>query len=414
MRPGIETHPRRVITFLVGIALSDAGNMFTQVAVFWTALSLSGTAISLGALGGAWTFARAVSNLLSGPIVDRFNRRNLMILLDLTLGVVSLGVYSLSALGILKIWHLWVFLVAEGVLGVPSGLAFSSLLPDIVGKGHLTRVNGLLGSWGSVDNLIEAAASGVVLGIWGPAPLFLFHASTYFVGAATAWALPAWAAAPPGQRERWNPLADLRLTIRFTLKEPLLRRFIPLNLLSNLAFAPIFFMGPLVAVAVGAGSEGYGLFQSLMIGGLLAGNLLASSIGTRWPKVPMWIGGSALYSIAFLALGLRMGPMLAYGVFFLLGLGWTGGRTYAGTLVQQTLPSAHRGRILGITGFAGGVFQPLALAVAMTLVDRASLGVVLVGLSLLMLAISGLQLLLLPLREKDWVLADPEGGPPSD
>ncbi|MBU0595715.1 MFS transporter [Candidatus Bipolaricaulota bacterium] len=414
MKPVIESHRRTVCIFLIGQSLSSAGNTFTQVAVFWTALSLSGTAISLGALGGAWTFAMAVSSLLSGVIVDRLSRRSLIIVLHLILGAVSLGVYALSAREILHIWHLWVFLVAEGILGSPAGLASHSLIPDLVGKERLTRINGLLGSWGSVDNLIEAAASGVVLGIWGPAPLFLFHASTYFIGAATAWSLPAWSAAAPKQPERWNPLADLRLTIRFTLKERLLRRFIPLNLLSNLAFAPIFFMGPLVAAAVGAGSEGYGFFQSLMIGGLLAGSLLASSIGTRWPKVPMWIGGSVLYSLGFLALGLRLSPMLAYGVFFLLGLGWTGGRTYAGTLVQQTLPSAHRGRILGITGFAGGVFQPLALAVAMTLVDRASLGVVLVGLSLLMLAVSGLQLLLLPIRERDWVLSEPEGEPPSD
>ena len=409
----MQPHPRRVCIFLVGLALSGAGNMFTQVAVFWTALSLSGTAISLGALGGAWTFAMAVSNLLSGVIVDRFNRRNLLILEQLLLGAVSFGVYALSALGLLKIWHLSVFLVAEGVLGVPGGLAFRSLLPDLVGKEHLTRINGLLGSWGSVDNLIEAAASGVVLGIWGPAPLFLFHALTYLVGVTTTLALPAKAGTPTAQPARWNPLADLLITIRYTLGERLLRRLVSLDLLSGSVFAPLFFMGPLVATAVGAGSEGYGFFQSLMIGGLLAGSLLASSVGARWPKVPMWIGGAMLYSLGFLALGLRLTPSAAYLTFFLFGLGWTGGRIYAKTLIQQTLPSAYRGRILGITGFAGGVFQPLALAVAMALVDRASLGVILVGLSLLMLAISGLQLALLPLREQDWTLSEPESAPPS-
>ena len=414
LRPAIESRRSRVITFLVGLALSNAGDMFAKVAVFWMSLELSGKAISIGALGGAWTLAMALSNLLSGPVVDRFRRRNVILFCNLALGCVSLAVYVLSTAGVLRIWHLWAFLIAEGIFGSPSARAFQALMPDLVGKDRLVRVNALMGSWGAADNLIEAAASGVVLGIWGPAPIFLFHAVMYFVGTVTSLVLPPSAGSQLERSERWTPITDLRVTLRYIVRERILRRDILLSLLANFALSPLGYMGPMIAVAVGAGSETYGFYQSLMIAGLLLGNLLASSIGSRWPKVVMWLGGTALYSVAFLMLGWNLNAWFAYGVWFIFGLGWTGARTYGSTLFQQILPAAHRGRILGTSGSASMIVQPLALAIAMLLVDRWAVGPVLVIFSVLMLVNVALRCFLLPLREKDWVLSDPEGASSSD
>ena len=164
-------------------------------------------------------------------------------------------------------------------------------------------------------------------------------------------------------------------------------------------------MAPLMSSALDMGSEGYGFFQSLTLGGVLAGSLLASSVGTRWPKVKMWIGGQILYALGFLALGILIHPVAALGAFFLFGLGCTGGRIYQATLYQQILPSEHRGRVFGIDKFVGGALQPLALSLAMLFVDRSGVGVVLAGLAGLLLAVSAAQILLLPMHEKAWNLA---------
>jgi MFS family permease len=384
------------------------GGTFSQIAVFWTALSLTGSAISVGSLGGVWTFSMAVMNLISGAIVDRLNRKVLMIILDGLLGVISLVLFALAASGLLQIWHLWLFLVAEAVFGIPSALAYRTLLPDLIDKEKLLWVNGAMSSWGKVDNLVEAVLAGIILKLWGPGPIFLINAITYFLGAVSPlfiWTLETRSRKPS---TRWRPLADLRFTARYLLKERLLRRYALLNLSTGIVFAPLFFMAPLVAKAVGAGSEGYGFFQSLTIGGLLAGSLLSATIGTHWPKVIVWLGGAALYSLSFTVLGFWLSIPIAFAVFFLFGLGWTGGRVYLGTLVQQVLPSAHRGRIMGITSFLGGVLQPLSLSLAMVFVDRASLGTVLVALGALNLGMVGLSACFLPLREEAWSLSTPE------
>jgi MFS transporter, DHA3 family, macrolide efflux protein len=404
---------RRLVPFLIGTALGNAGDIFTQVVVFWTGLSITGSALSIAGLGGVWTLCAAVAGLVSGSIVDRFNRRNLLTYLHGLLAVLCFVVFAFARTGDLRIWHLMLFLVGEAILGTPVSVAFSSLLPDIVPTDRLVRVNGLLSSWGMADNLIEAALSGVVLAVWGPAPVFLFNGIMYLVGAAAALFLPQSTGTPHSEpvTSRWRPIRDLRCSFRYIRKETLLRRVVALDFTSAIIYAPLFFVAPLVAAAVGMGSEGYGFFQGLSVGGVLVGSLLASSIGTKWPKVPMWVGGTVLLSLAFIALGFYMVPTVALIVFFLFGFGSTGGRVYGNTLIQQVLPSKIRGRVNGIRSFLGGVLQPVSLAVAMALVDSYNVGNVLIGLASLMLVIALCYLLLLPLHERDWVLSDPEEQP---
>ncbi len=407
-RPKEDAVSRCLIAFLVGQSVVDIGGTFSQVAVFWTALSLTGSAISVGSLGGAWTFTMALMNLVSGAIVDRFNRKALIMILQCLSGLVSLAVFVLAATGVLQIWHLWGFLIAQAVFGRPSSLAFNTLLPDVVDKDVLLRVNGAMHSWGGIDNLVEAALAGVIIKLWGPGPIFLIDAITYFLGALSPLLIWRWKTRHHERFPRWRPLADLRLTAGYLRRELLLRRYILLNLVQNVVFAPLFFMAPLVARAIGMGSEGYGFLQSLMLGGLLGGSLIATTFGNRWPKVITWLGGAALYAVSFIVLGAWLSAPVALAVFLLFGLGWTGGRVYMTTLIQQVLPSAHRGRIMGITSFLGGVLQPLSLSLATIFVNRAGVGIVLIAVGALNLVMVLLSARLLPLREEDWTPAPPE------
>ena len=401
---------RRLVMFLTGYALGNSGDMFTQIAVLWTGYTLSGrAALSLAGLGGAWTLATAVMGLISGPLIDRFNRRNALIWLHAGQALLSLGLFALAQANLLQMWHLWAYLIGSSMVVVPCGMAFDSLLPDLVEKDRLVRINGLLSSWGMADNMAEAAASGVALAIWGPAPVFLFNGLMYFVGALAALAVPSeyGSVADAPSDTRWHPLADLRITFRYMVREPLLRRYIPLRLIGGLVFACLFFMPPVVSAALGMESEGFGFFQSVTIGGVLAGSLLASSIGTKWPKVKMWLGGQLLYALGLLALGLLIHPVPAFIGFFLFGVGCTGGRIYQGSLYQQIVPTQHRGRIFGIGSFLGGVFQPAALGLAMLFVDRSGVGVVLVGIAAVIVVLVSVEALLLPLHETKWILTHP-------
>jgi len=106
---------RQLIPFLSGFALGNSGDMFAQVAVLWTGYSLSGQAISLAGLGGAWILVSAVMSLVSGPLIDRFNRRSALVWLHGCLALLSMTLFALARTGLLEMWHLWAYLVSRPV-----------------------------------------------------------------------------------------------------------------------------------------------------------------------------------------------------------------------------------------------------------------------------------------------------------
>lgn len=397
---------RRTTAFLVSQAFVNVGGRLTQIAVFWSALSLGGTALSVGALGASWTFVMAVVGLVSGSLADRFSRKTLLIVLESLLGILSLSIAMLAFFDALDLWHLWAFLLLESILGTPVSMAFSALLPDMISEARLLRLNAVFGSWGQIDNLVEAALAGVVLGIWGPAPLFLIHGVTYLIGA-----LGAFLAVEPRSQphhasdSRWTPVSDLRVTVAFLRSKKLFLKNILLEALEDLCYAPLYFVAPLVAASVGSGPEGYGFFEGLMMVGMLVASLAASTVASHLPKVKTWLIGTGLYSMAFAFLGFRMTYSTALVAFFVVGLGMVGGRIYGKTLVQQALPSTVRGRITGASWFLTGILQPASVALAMMLVDRGSLSTILISLGLAMTGLTIVRAVLLPLADAAWIEA---------
>lgn len=401
----MQTSRSRLAIFLTGQALSNTGQKFANIAVFWVALTFTGKAISLGALGSAWLFASAIANLIAGTIVDRFRRRNLLIVLKFSRSLLSLTLFFFAWTDNLNLWHLWVFLITEGILQMPSGIAFRSLLPDLVDKKGLVRFNGILNSWGRIDDLVEATIAGFIIGIWGPAPIFLINSATYLIGGVAPLVIKE----PMSRHQptRWKPWAELWVTARYMAGERLLRKFTLLNLSANLLFVPLVFVTPLIASEMALGAEGYGLFESLATAGLLVGGLFSSTVGAHWSKPRMWIGGQVLLALSFLSLGIFFSSSFAFIAFFISGLGRTGGFIYGRSLLQQILPGEHRGRIMGTFSFLGGIGQPLVLSLAMLSVDQFGIVPVLIVLALLLLTISGIAVVTVPLRETEWVLHPP-------
>jgi len=393
---------KRSIAFLASQAFVNIGDTSSQIAVFWTALSIGGSAISLGTLGAAWTLTMAVMGYISGSVADRFDRKTLLVVLESLLGFLSLIMFALASAGILSLWHLWVFLLAESILGTPFSFALSTMLPDLIGKERLLRVNAALGSWGQIDNLAEAAIAGIIIAAWGPAPIFLIHGVTFLVGAAGALLVRDPRKYADAVLPKWTLGEDLRIVVHFFRSNRVFLKNTILSSVGDLAYAPLFYAGPLVASVVGSGPEGYGFFESLMIAGTLATGLATTVLASRLPKAKSWVMGSLLFSSMFVVLGFWLSYPGALVAFFLIGVGLSGGRLFGKTLVQQALPSEVRGRISGIEWFVGGALQPISISLAMLLVDRGDLRWILVGLGAFLVCTALVRATILPLDDHRW------------
>src|SRR4051812_15335990 len=100
--------------FWGGFAFSALGDAMTRVALTWLVYDLTGSARALGLLMVCFTGPIVVGGLLAGWLLDRFERRAVMLADNLLRGATLALVPILQAAGRLELWHMY---VAAGVYG---------------------------------------------------------------------------------------------------------------------------------------------------------------------------------------------------------------------------------------------------------------------------------------------------------
>lgn len=174
-------HNRNYRYTWLGQIVSEAGDHFNNVAV----LSLAVAETHSGAAVAGLMLSRAIPAVLAGPLagvmLDRFDRRRIMISSDLIRGVVALG--FIYAIGHHQIWLLYI-LSALLMLASPfftSGR--SAILPAIATRDELHTANSLTQTTGWLTLSVGAYFGGTTVARFGYGLAFLFNSLSFFVSA---------------------------------------------------------------------------------------------------------------------------------------------------------------------------------------------------------------------------------------
>ncbi len=159
-----------VHTFLFiwfGQLVSLLGTGMTRFALLLWAYQQTATtghpATTVALLGFCAYIPYLILSPLAGVVVDRVDRRQVMLYADMGAGVLTLGMWVFYTLGDLRLWHLY---VAEALTGaceafqVPAYTAATSMLVD---KAHYSRVNGLRALADAASQVLAPCLAGILL-----------------------------------------------------------------------------------------------------------------------------------------------------------------------------------------------------------------------------------------------------------
>ncbi len=185
-RSGLWTH-RDFMRVWGAETVSQFGAQISTFAVpLIAALTLSASPLEMGVLAAAGPAPRLAIGFIAGAWADRLPRRPIMIAMDLG-RVLSSAIVPIAALsGWFSFQILLIAAVLGGLQSVFFDAAWGALLPDLVGKEHLTDATSKLMGSASVAQIIGPALGGLVVGwIGGPAamwvPVITFAASAWFL-----------------------------------------------------------------------------------------------------------------------------------------------------------------------------------------------------------------------------------------
>jgi MFS transporter, DHA3 family, macrolide efflux protein len=358
----------------LGQLLSLLGSAMTAFGITIWAWQETGQATTL-ALVGLFSFGPTVLlSPIAGALVDRWNRKLVMMLSDLAAGLATIVLLLLHQAGALEIWHLYALGAWAGAFGAFQFPAYSAAISTMLPQKQYARASGMLALAESASGIAAPILAGIVIALVGVAGIFLIDIVTFLFALATLWAvvIPQPTASAEGIAARGSLWHDAVYGFRYIVARPAL---LHLQLLFTSINFIATFGGVVVAPMILARTAGDQLalasVHSAMGAGGVAGGLLLSVWGgpkRRIHGVLLGMAGAAL--LGTLPLGLaRSVPWWAAAAFvssFFIPI--LNGSNQA--IWQSKVPPDLQGRVFATRRFIAQITAPLAMLAVGPLADR--------------------------------------------
>jgi len=268
---------RNYLPMGIGQIVSLVGSALVQFALVWYVTKQTGSATVLATA----TTAALVPNILLGPfvgaLVDRWNRKLVMISADLVVALATVVLAMLFATGAIQIWHIVAILLTRSAAGVFQGPARIAATTLMVPKEHLSRLGGINQAVDGMITVFSPALGALLLELLPMQGVLAVDIIT----AAIAIALLIFFVRVPQPKtkpkaDKVTPrslMADVREGIRYIVTWPGLFLMIVMASLLNMFLAPGANLLPLhVTTFFGKGAQELAWLQAAMgIGALSAG-----------------------------------------------------------------------------------------------------------------------------------------------
>jgi MFS family permease len=341
-----------------GQVISNLGAAISSTATPLLVLSTTGSPLDAGLVGAAGTLPHLIANLPAGPLVDRWNRRLILLCSELVAAVALLTVPFAIWSGLFTVAQLCVVAFVQGLCFVFFGLAQDAALPMVVPPAQLATAVAANEARSRGAALAGPPIGGVLFGLDRAAP-FLVDGVSYLIAAAGLLFLrrdlqkplegpaePLWRAAVTGLRYVWQ--------------DSLIRVSILLIAVSNLVFQALILVLVVLAGEQGGTASDIGLMLGVYSAGGLLGAFAAGRlhrllsfrmvlVGINWVwavLLPLFLLTTDPWQIGVIgALTAFVGPLWNVVIF-----------TYAGVVV----PNELLGRVMSAAGTVAWGVMPLA------------------------------------------------------
>ncbi|MEU8074906.1 MFS transporter [Catellatospora citrea] len=356
-------HRRGLWPLLVAQTLSALGDSFSYVAIPLLVLHTTGSVAQMGAvtaLGGA---AALVTGVFAGVVVDRFDRRRLLVGCDLARLLLYASI-PLAWLAGPQTWLLYLVLPLAGAFGMVFRVAHVTVVPSLVPAAEITRANSRLFAASSTAYLVGPALAGLLSGRFGPTAAIALDAATFAVSAAVLLLLRLRPTGAPGGPETGTRPMDVLLAgARFIARHPVLRPLtVLLTVLSSLTFGLTDVVIYRLKHDLGQSDGTVGYVLAVGIVGTLLGSVAAARLRRRYGFAPTWTGAWALCGVAMAGIGLAgRVPLVAGAATAVLGCTAVAG-IVSMSLRQEVTPAPLLGRVTSAFWTLHSALTPLGAA----------------------------------------------------
>lgn len=356
---------RNLSLLLSGQLISQIGDKFHMLAVAFLVLKTTGSPAKMGIVLFCSVFPSMLLGIISGALIDRYNRKTIIIFTDVVRGLVVSVLCVLYYLGALSFS---ILIIAQLLLSVCTAFfdpAIPAIIPQIVKQEQLTKANSQTQFVSGISMIVGPTLGGLTVAWAGYLPVFVINACSYLFSAGFEGfiLLPTLKKTALGQTKIAD---DILKGCRYVYRRKSLIVILIMVGVIHFFVGSIEVVIPILATNLnGNGAENIGFIQTFFGLGMVITALILSIRNIAGKEVHFLFGSVFLIGLFLLIIsaihltGIRI--ILPYLIFFLAIGGFV---IFAGTsfrsILQKEVDETMMGRVFGFVSSVGNITIPLA------------------------------------------------------
>ncbi|MGS2777525.1 MFS transporter [Robertmurraya sp. GLU-23] len=385
-----ENWKKNIILFLSSQTISLFGSALVQYAMMWhiTLHTESGMMMTLFIICGF--IPTFILSPFAGVWADRYNRKILIVLSD---GLIASATLILAIVFLTGYDAVWLLFLMAAIRAIGTGIqtpAVGAILPQIVPKENLTKVNGINGSLHAVIMFVAPMVSAALLTMATLEVIFFIDVITAVIAIFTLLVFLKISAHEKAiDQQATSYFEDFKFGVTYIKSNPFLKQFFLFFGVFFILMAPAAFLTPL-QVTRSFGDDVWRLTAieiAFSVGMMVGGGLIASWGG--FPnKIHTMTFASLLMGICTLALGIV--PVFWVYLLFMaiFGIAMPIFNTPTTVLLQEKVDEGYLGRIFGVFGMISTSMMPIGMLIFGPMADVIKVEWLLVGTGILIFILS--------------------------
>ncbi|MBH8582465.1 MFS transporter [Thermoactinomyces sp. CICC 10735] len=278
---------------------SVLGDWFNQVALAQTVLFLSDSALSVGILLMCRALPSALLGVFTGPVIDHFSKKKIMILTDLARGLIVSS--FMFAFLFKQVWILYAGSFLIGCLSAFFNPSRQAAIPSVVARKDLAEANSFSSATDSMIGILGAVLGRIVSTAFNPLICFVINAISYFWSAFCIFQMKWSESVSPSHSDSY--IESLKKGFHEASRNQVARAIILIGISWGFAGGGYYILIPLLGNNVyQMQGLGIGILYAVDGLGVLTGAYLVKKfVNHQYRRGIVWYGASYLFQAVFFA-----------------------------------------------------------------------------------------------------------------
>jgi MFS family permease len=337
--------------FFLGQTISLPGTWMQRITQAWLILTLTHSPFAVGVLALAQFLPFTAFSLFAGVVVDRLDARRTVIGTQIGHMVLASTIATITLLGIVQAWHVYVIAFLAGTVQVLDAPARQQLTYRMVGRGELQNAVALNSTVFNASRIFGPAIAGVLLAAFSAGICFAINAVSFLAVLAGLLMMRQSEFFPVGKSKRPTMFRGVREGLSYVLRTRDTLLVLVLTVVISTFCLNFNVLLPVLAKqTLHAGPRTFGVLSAAFGLGALVGGLVAAAQERARKRIMLL--GSAGFGLSELLIAPGRSVWLACLLLFLAGISFTTWSSNSNSIVQLAAPDHLRGRVIGLYFFA--------------------------------------------------------------